>query len=89
MRRGRPSKYAPLTHYLAALPADAVRLTLAEIEAIIGVPLPSWEQQATFWGNSPHGTFAGRPWVRAGWRVVRTELHAQPPAVTFAKVAPL
>jgi hypothetical protein len=86
MPRGRPPKYAPLAGYLAALTADEVRLTLAEIEQIIGAPLAAWVRQPTFWSNSPAGVLRPKPWTRAGWRVVRTELQASPPAVHFARV---
>jgi len=34
-------KYQPLADYLAAHPADEVTLTFAQIEAILGAPLPS------------------------------------------------
>jgi hypothetical protein len=89
-RRVGPSKYAPLTGYLAAYAGDVVRLTLPEIEAIIGAPLPVSARHSAFWVNRsrPPSWFAGRSWVQVGWRVLRTELHARPPAVCFARVAP-
>ena len=80
-----PSKYTPLTDYLRAQPVDEVRLTLAEIEQILGVPLPAWARRPAFWANSPRSVFRPQPWVRAGWWVVRTDLYARPPAVTFAR----
>ena len=40
MARSGPRKYEPLAAYLAALTIDEVTLTLVEIEAIIGAPLP-------------------------------------------------
>ena len=87
MPRGRPPKYQPLTDYLAALAVDEVRLTLAEIEQIIGAPLPVGAWEPTFWSNHPRGELRAQPWVQAGWRMVRTELHGAAPAVTFARVA--
>jgi len=86
MPRGRPSKYQPLTDELAARTADEVRLTLDEIEQIIGAPLAAWVRQPTFWSNSPAGVLRPKPWTRAGWRVVRPELQASPPAVYFARI---
>jgi hypothetical protein len=82
-----PRKYVPLTAYLAARPVDEVTLTLAEVEQIIGAPLPVSARQRNYWTNSRQGLFRVRPWLAAGWRVVRTELHREPPAVTFARVA--
>jgi hypothetical protein len=81
-----PRKYAPLIRYLTALPAEAVTLTLVEIEAIIAAPLPPSARRSSFWTKSPR-SLAPPPWLRAGWRVLRTELHARPPAVHFARVA--
>jgi hypothetical protein len=83
-----PSKYTPLADYLVALTANEVRLTLAEIEQILGVPLSDWAHHPPFWTNSARGLFRRQPWVRAGWRVVRTELHQAEPAVTFVRVVP-
>jgi hypothetical protein len=82
-----PRKYAPLTAYLAARTGDAVTLTLAEIEQIIAAPLPVSARRPSFWSNGPLRLFRERPWIEAGWRVVRTELRRAEPAVTFARVA--
>ena len=85
-RRG-PSKYQPLAGYLAALTLDQVRLRFPEIEAILGAPLPAAAAyQGGFWSNHAPGVLRVQPWVRAGWRVVRTDLHSAPPAVHFARV---
>jgi hypothetical protein len=50
-RRVGPSIYVPLTAYLAAYAGDIVRLTLAEIEAIIATPLPVSAHSVMFWSN--------------------------------------
>ena len=81
-----PRKYVPLTRYLAALAVDAVTLTFSEIEAIIGAPLPPSARRSTFWTSRSPRLRAAPPWVQAGWRMVRTELHARPPTVHFARV---
>lgn len=81
-----PRKYIPLTRYLATLAVDGVTLTFSEIEAIIGASLPRSAWRSTFWTSRSPGLLAAQPWVQAGWQVVRTELHARPPAVHFARV---
>jgi len=83
---GRPSQYLPRTGSFAALSGDAVRLTLPEMEAIIGAPLPPRARAPAFWSNRSPRLFGAQPWVQAGWRVVRTELHSAPPAVHLARV---
>jgi hypothetical protein len=81
-----PRKYDPLVAYLAGLAVDRVTLPLPEIERIVAAPLPPSAYRPSFWSTASRGLVA-RPWLRVGWRVVRTELHARPPAVTFARVA--
>ena len=44
-------KYDPLTDYLARCGGERVTLTLAEIEALIGAPLPETARSSQFWGN--------------------------------------
>ena len=86
-RRFGLHKYTPLTRYLAGLTVDEVTLTLTEIEQIIGAPLPVSARDPTFWSNGTVGVFKVRPWVQAGWRMVRTRLGGEPLAVTFVRVA--
>ena len=89
MPRSGPRKYDPLTDYLTGLTADEVTLTFAEIEAIIGALLPPSARAALFWTNVPDSlrrSVQAQAWRRAGWRVARVELEADPPAVTFARV---
>ncbi len=82
-----PSKYGPLMNYLAAQPGDRVTLTLAEIEAIIGVPLPPRARQRGWWvGGQPRVT--PRQHVReAGWHIVLDGFWGRTPAVTFVRAA--
>jgi hypothetical protein len=48
-----PSRYAPLVAYIAACPSAPVRLTFAEIEAILGRPLAVSAQVAPhFWRDA-------------------------------------
>jgi hypothetical protein len=86
MPRYGPRKYDPLVAYLAGLFVDEVTLTFSEIERIVDAPLPPSAYRPSFWSTSPR-SLVMRPWRRAGWRVVRTELSARPPLVTFARVA--
>ena len=85
-RRVGPRKYDPLTRYLADLAADEVTLTFAEIEAIIGAPLPPSARTSNWWENTTEHVQAGA-WVLAGWRMKRTHRRLDPPAVTFERVA--
>lgn len=83
-----PSSYAPLAAYLMGLPPGTmtVTLTLAEIEQVLGHPLPrgAW---ARGWWQSTQGYGRPRPWVAAGWRVTQVSMRQAPPTVTFMRVS--
>src|SRR5215210_2639072 len=87
MPRPGPRKYEPLRAYLAGQPADVgeVTLRLAEIEAIVGAPLPATARLGSFWANGRLGlriSPQARSWRAAGWRVART----LPPRITFRRL---
>ncbi|MRR11169.1 hypothetical protein EG835_01470 [bacterium] len=72
---GRPgkgrSKYDPLGEYFRECASDRLRLSYAEIEAIIGFELPasSRDHSAAFWANSYAGGVWKKQWLDAGWKV--------------------
>ena len=86
-RRGslRQRKYQPLADYLAPLEVDEVTLTFADIERIIGAPLPASAYMRRFWANIAHRTkHPSYDWNAVGWRTV-----AGPPGrVVFRRSAP-
>jgi DNA-binding XRE family transcriptional regulator len=63
------SKYYPLFKYLNRQPdTDPIELSFAEIEKILGKPLPPTAQATRAWwanSNTPHG----RAWQEADWVV--------------------
>ncbi len=69
-------KYAPLIQLLRDTPIEQelVQLTTAEIEAILGEPLPMSALRSGFW--SSHGLNASRAWKRLGF-VVRLDRSSQ------------
>ena len=81
-----PPKYQPLADYLAAVPAETVTvtLTLPEVEALLGSPLPPSAGTLSWWANTagpPHA----RAWLAAGWHVAACALRSQPSAITVAR----
>jgi hypothetical protein len=77
-------KYQPLVEWLQALPLEQAeaQVSLAEIEALIGQPLPATASTRGFW------TGGGRPgelWARAGFHA---RLGYRTKVVTFTRVAP-
>jgi hypothetical protein len=87
------SKYVPLTAYLRAQPPEvsSVTLTLAEVEAIIGAPLPRSAVTAgrSWWTNAPVQP-QSRAWRSAGWVVAALQRRGGGPpplwTVTFTRV---
>ena len=82
-------KYAPLGAYLRALPPQTttVTLTLGEVVAILGTPLPASAETSTWW-TSTRRTLQAATWHAAGWRVARVAFRVAAPAITFARLAP-
>ena len=64
-----PVKYLPLQRHLAAVVGDTVRLTFAEVEALLGAALPPSARQRSAWWANTAGSFQARAWLAAGWRV--------------------
>lgn len=62
-------KYDPLRAYLATMPGEAVCYTFAEIEAIIGAPLPPTALRHTaWWANSPRFDHPqSQAWMAGVW----------------------
>ena len=80
-----PPKYAPLARYLAAQPGDRLTLILAELEVIIGRPLPAGARRRHWWTSTP-GRSAVRPAVwAAGWQIVLDGFWGRTPVVTFVR----
>lgn len=78
------SKYYPLYVYLRQSEPNEVTLTLAEIQDLLGTPLPpsAWTQRA-WWSNRSQGQVQAAAWMEAEFRVV----HVDPaiPQVTFKR----
>lgn len=86
MPRGNLPKYEPLRRYLFAQSAERVTLTFAEIEVIIGAPLPASARHRMWWANlRDHQPMHMQAWWSAGWRVAGATVTARPPAVTFER----
>lgn len=64
-------KYEPLSEYLTTLSGEEMCFTFAEIEAILGAPLPptAW-QRSMWWANSLRPDHPqSRAWLASGWTV--------------------
>jgi hypothetical protein len=74
-------KYQPLSERLAGHPGDEWRASFAEIEEVLGFPLPK-AARAHGWWAGPGGRLHARSWTNGGWRA---EMDQASGAVTFRR----
>ena len=85
----RTSKYSPLSVYLSQARKTTITLTFAQLDEILGFPLPaSAKRHQAFWANQSDTRI--RPWARAwqtaGYRVDGIHLDAQTGWIRFSRV---
>ena len=68
------SKYDPLTRYLADRETAEIPMTFAEIERILGAPLPASKQYPAWWSNNPSNNVMTRAWLKAGFQTERVDI---------------
>lgn len=68
-------KYEPLTHYLENRPDQIWDAGFAEVERVLGFPLPaSAHEYPAWWANQEPGHSQTRGWRDAGWETGRVDL---------------
>ena len=78
------SKYDALRKHLGASSLTRWRAAFAEVEAVLGFPLPrSAYVYPAWWSNDATGHSHSRAWLDAGWKTEGVDLGAQ--QVTFRK----
>lgn len=76
-------KYARLRELLTAIDEAEITLSFAELESMLGFPLPdSAESYPAWWANQTPASGQSRAWTSAGWRAY-PNLKAR--SVTFRK----
>lgn len=70
------SKYAPLTDFLARTAGPEAPMTFAEIERVIGHPLPASKKYPAWWSNNPGNNVMTRAWLAAGFQTERVDIAA-------------
>lgn len=72
------SKYHPLFEHLLFSGQGRMSMSFADIEAVIGGPLPpSARRREEWWSNSPSGHSQARAWLRAGYRTSHVDLAGE------------
>jgi hypothetical protein len=81
-----PGPYESLRAFLATQPGDELTLTFAEMERLLGAPLPAAAWLRSWWTNAADAPQA-RAWLKAGWRVRWVRRQGPQAAVTFSRPA--
>lgn len=80
------SKYDSLGDYLRAQGRDHVPMTFAEIERIIGAPLPKSQKHQAWWSNSTSNNVMTQVWLDAGYRTEQVDTANR--RLVFRRVTP-
>ena len=79
-------KYEPLPQFLSSRQGSHVRVSISEIEAILGFSLPrSAYQYEAWWSNNHTGHSHARSWLEAGWKTEALDLARR--QVTFVRTS--
>ncbi len=78
------SKYSPLYEALIRTGQEEVTFTMAEIETLLGAPLPSTaHNDRAWWSNRNSGAVQASAWMSAGYNVANADLDNR--RITFQK----
>lgn len=69
-----PGGYASLGEWLAGRPGRRVTVSLAQLESVLGRPLPASARTHRPWWGNHKGNAQARAWLSAGWRVAGVNL---------------
>ena len=71
------SKYEPLRSYLRNRSEEAVPMSFAEIEAVLGFALPKSQNYAAWWSNNPTNNVMTNEWLAAGYRTEQVDIEGR------------
>lgn len=71
------SKYEKLGTYLERQPGVEIPMTFAEIERVIGCPLPRSSRYPAWWSNNPSNNVMTKIWLRAGFKTEQVNVEAR------------
>jgi hypothetical protein len=80
------SKYQPLEKFLASQRAAEIPMTFADVERILGRPLPpSACDHRPWWANETRGHVHAKAWLNAGYETARVDMAAK--KLVFRRIA--
>jgi hypothetical protein len=82
------SKYDPLGHFLAESRFNEVSMTFAEIEHVLGFPLPEKSKRIrAWWSNNADNSVLTKVWLEAGFRSEQVDMGGQ--KLVFRRTTPI
>ena len=67
------TKYEPLAAFLKDCPTEEIPMTFADIERVIGAPLPNSKRYPAWWSNNPSNNVMTQVWLDAGFQTERVD----------------
>ncbi|WP_156893862.1 DUF7662 domain-containing protein [Brevundimonas aveniformis] len=72
------AKYEPLEHFLRGRRETEIPLSFADIEEVIGAPLPpAAARHRAWWSNNPSNNVMTKSWLSAGFITERVDLASR------------
>lgn len=78
------SKYEPLQRWLRGQKGSRIAITFAEIETIIGCPLPPSKANRAWWSNNPSNNVMTKEWLAAGYETEQVDIGSE--KLVFRKI---
>jgi hypothetical protein len=79
------AKYDALRRYLETTSEPRVPMTFAEVERIVGRPLPKSHADRSWWSNNPRNSGLTRQWLQAGFTAEAVDMPGR--RLTFLRRA--
>jgi hypothetical protein len=84
------TRYVRLADHLRASGCDVVTMQFAELEAVLGAPLPpSARRHRGWWSNNPSNSGATRVWLAAGYRTADVDMAGERLVFRRERAAPM
>jgi hypothetical protein len=80
------SKYDGLGPFLQKQKTEAVPMTFAEIERVVGTKLPASKRYPAWWSNYPQNNVMTKVWLNAGFRTEQVDIESQ--KLVFRRAGP-
>lgn len=72
------SKYEPLTTFLRSQNGREIRVSFAELEAVLGFKLPAKSKaHRAWWSNNPDNSVMTKAWLEAGYRSAQVDMAGE------------